>query len=45
MWMRIGSVAGFCEHNNETSGLIKGGYFLYQLSEHHILKKFVCRVS
>jgi hypothetical protein len=29
VWLRIGSVAGFCEHDNEPSGSIKkAGYFL-----------------
>jgi hypothetical protein len=28
-WLRIGSVAGFCEHDNEPSGSIdKAGYCL-----------------
>jgi hypothetical protein len=42
MWMRREFNGGFCEHNNETWGLIKGGYFLYQLREHQILNKFAC---
>jgi hypothetical protein len=34
MWfMIIASVVGFCEHDNETSGFIKGEEFIDQLSE------------
>jgi hypothetical protein len=28
IWLRIGPVAGSCEHGNETSGSIKCGEFL-----------------
>jgi len=28
MWLRIGPMAGCCEHGNEPSGSIKGGEFL-----------------
>jgi hypothetical protein len=27
-WLRLGPVAGSCEHGNEPSGSIKGGAFL-----------------
>jgi len=30
-------VAGSCEHGNEHSGSIKGGEFLEQLSDYHLL--------
>jgi hypothetical protein len=32
-------VAGSCEHGNEPTVSIKGGEFLYQLSDHQLLKK------
>jgi hypothetical protein len=32
VWLRIGPIAGICEHGNETSGFIKGGELLDQLS-------------
>jgi hypothetical protein len=31
------SVAGFCEHDNESWGLMKGGEFLDQLSDYLVL--------
>jgi hypothetical protein len=31
-------VAGFCEHSNEPLGSIKGGEFIYQLSDCQLLK-------
>jgi hypothetical protein len=34
-----GPVAGSCEHDNEPSGSIKGGDFLYKLSDCQFLKK------
>jgi len=32
-------VEGFCEHDNEPSGFIKGGEFLNELSDCQLLKK------
>jgi hypothetical protein len=34
-------VAGFCEHGNETSGSVKGGEFVDQLSDCQFLKDAV----
>jgi hypothetical protein len=37
-WLRIESVAGCCEHDNENLGFIKDGIFLDQLSENQFLE-------
>jgi len=34
-----GSVADCCEHRNEPLGSMKGGGFLYQLTDYWFLKK------
>jgi len=34
-----GYVAAFCEHDDETSGSIKIGEFIYQLRDYQLLKK------
>jgi hypothetical protein len=33
-------VAGSCEHGNETSGSIRGGEFIHQLSYYQLLKDY-----
>jgi hypothetical protein len=41
-----GPVVGSCEHGNEPSGSIKGGTFLYQLSDYQLyIKKSVSYVK
>jgi hypothetical protein len=40
----LGPVAGSCEHDNETSGSIKGGEFLDQLSDYQFLKRILLYV-
>jgi len=35
----MGSVAGCCERGNEPSRSMKGGIFIHQFRDYHILKK------
>jgi hypothetical protein len=34
IWLRMGGMAGLCEHGNEPSGSTKDGEFLDQLSDY-----------
>jgi len=38
IWLRIGLVAGPCEHGNEPSGSMKGGEFINWLSDYWLLR-------
>jgi hypothetical protein len=37
-WLRIGPVAGFCEHGSEPSGSIRKQYIFDKLSDNWFLK-------
>jgi hypothetical protein len=38
-WLRMGLVAGFCEHCNETSTAIKDVEYLDYLSDYQLIRK------